>query len=113
MENHFPLLVFPQARTIDPPKGSGFTPSKPHLPEHDRQVARLDAQLASLQQDFDRYKADIIGSVAGLEPETVLVIEFAGHFDEFSQAVEAIGLEWLGAWGVCVIGPDEDLFEQT
>ncbi|ABM55891.1 S8 family peptidase [Verminephrobacter eiseniae] len=112
MENHFPLLVFPQARTIDPPKGSGFTPSKPHLPEHDRQVARLDAQLASLQQDFDRYKADISGSVAGLEPETVLVIEIAGHFDEFRQAVEAIGLEWLGEWDVDDIEPDEDFFEQ-
>src|SRR6218665_416020 len=112
MENHFPLLVFPQARTIAPPKGSGFTPSKPHLPEHDRQVARLDAQLASLQQDFDRYKADISGSVAGLEPETVLVIEIAGHFDEFRQAVEAIGLEWLGEWDVDDIEPDEDFFEQ-
>lgn len=113
MENHFPLLVFPQARTIAPPKGSGFTPSKPHLPEHDRQVARLDAQLASLQQDFDRYKADISGSVAGLEPETVLVIEIAGHFDEFRQAVEAIGLEWLGEWDVDDIEPDEDFFEQS
>src|SRR6218665_2932694 len=112
MENHFPLLVFPQARTIAPPKGSGFTPSKPHLPEDDTKVARLDAQLASLQQDFDRYKADISGSVAGLETETVLVIEIAGHFDEFRQAVEAIGLEWLGEWDVDDIAPDEDFFEQ-
>src|SRR6218665_940145 len=100
MENHFPLLVFPQARTIAPPKGSGFTPSKPHLPEHHRQVARLDARLATLQQYFDRYKADIRGSAAGLEPETVLVIKIAGHFDEFRQAGEAIGLEWLGEWDV-------------
>src|SRR6218665_1927918 len=105
MENHFPLLVFPQARTIDPPKGAGFTPSKPHLPEHDRQVARLAAQPASLQQEFDRYKADTSGSVAGLEPETVLVTEIAGHFDEFRQAVEAIGLEWLGEWDVDDIEP--------
>src|SRR6218665_721839 len=103
MENHFPLLVFPQARTIAPPKGSGFRPRKPHLPEHDRQVARLDAQLASLQQDFDRYKADISGSVVGLEPETVLVIEIAGHFDEFRPAVQALGPEWLGQWGVAGI----------
>src|SRR6218665_1246496 len=100
MENHFPLLVFPQARTIAPPKGPGFTPSKPHLPEHDRQVARLDAQLASLHQDFERYKADISGSVAGAEPETVLAIESGGDFDEFRQAVEAIGMEWLGEWDV-------------
>src|SRR6218665_2627758 len=113
MENHFPLLVFPQARTIAPPKGPGFTPSKPHLPEHDRQVARLEAQLAPLQQDFDRSKADISGSVAGREPEPVLVIENAGHFDEFRQAVEAIGLEWLGEWDVDDIEPDEDFFEQS
>src|SRR6218665_2360535 len=113
MENHFPLLVFPQEKTIPPPRGPGFTPTNQHLPKKNSQGGGPDGQVASLQQDFDRYKADISGSVAGLEPETVLVIEIAGHFDEFRQAVEAIGLEWLGEWDVDDIEPDEDFFEQS
>jgi len=74
-------------------------------------VARLGTQLTTLQQEFDRYKASVSGSVAGFEPETVLVIEIAGSVNEFRQAVEAIGLEWLGEWDVDDIPPDEDFFE--
>lgn len=113
MANLFPLLVFPQAKTIAPPKGTGFPPSQPHLPGHGRQVDRLNAQLTTLQQDFSRYKANISGSVAGLEPETVLVIEIAGSINDFRQAVEAIGLEWLGEWDIDDVEPDEDFFERN
>lgn len=73
----------------------------------------MDAQLATLQQDFERYKASVSGSVAGLEPETVLVIEIAGSVNEFRQAVEAIGLEWMGEWDIDDIPPDEDFFERN
>ncbi|NVN37916.1 S8 family peptidase [Komagataeibacter swingsii] len=113
MATSLPLLVFPQAKTIAPPKGNGFPTSQPHVPGHGKQVARLDAQLTTLQQDFDRYKASVSGSVAGLEPETVLVIEIAGSVNEFRQAVEAIGLEWMGEWDVDDIPPDEDFFERN
>lgn len=113
MANLFPLLVFPQARTIAPPKGKPFPQSQPHVPGHGRQVDRLNAQLTTLQQDFDRYKANISGSVAGLEPETVLVIEIAGSINDFRQAVEAIGLEWLGDWDIDGIEPDEEFFERN
>lgn len=78
MATSLPLLVFPQAKTIAPPKGNGFPSSQPHVPGHGKQVVRLGAQLTALQQEFDRYKASVSGSVAGLEPETVLVIEIAG-----------------------------------
>jgi len=112
MSDHLPLLVFPRAKTIDPPKGIGFTPSKPHFPGHDRQVARLKAQLDDVQQDFARYKASISGVVAGLEPETVLVIEIAGSVDDFRQAVENTdGLEWLGECDIEDIEPDDDFYE--
>ena len=113
MPASLPLLVFPQAKTIEPPKGSGFPVSQPHLPDHGKQVGRLGAQIANLQQEFNRYKASVSGSVAGLEPETVLVIEIAGSVDEFRQAIEAIGLEWLGEWDVDDIPPDEDFFERN
>lgn len=111
MTERLPLLMFPQAEISIPPKGKGTPLGKPHVPEHEKQVMRLGAQLTSLQQDFERYKASISGSVAGLEPETVLVIEIAGTVNEFRQAIEAIGLEWMGEWDVDDIPPDEDFFE--
>ena len=76
-------------------------------------MTRLGAQLTTLQQDFERYKASVSGSVAGFEPETVLVIEIAGSVNEFRQAVEAIGLEWMGEWDIDDIPPDEDFFESN
>ncbi|MCW5238744.1 S8 family peptidase [Verminephrobacter eiseniae] len=113
MATSLPLLVFPQAKTIAPPKGNGFPSSQPHVPGHGKQVVRLGAQLTALQQEFDRYKVSVSGSVAGFEPETVLVIEIAGSVNEFRQAVEAIGLEWLGEWDVDDIPPGEDFFERN
>ena len=112
MADHLSLLVFPRARTIDPPKGKPFPRSKPHFPVHARQVERLSQQLDELQQNFSRYKASVSGVVAGLEPETVLVIEIAESVDDFRQAVEgADGLEWLGEWDVEDIEPDDDFYE--
>ncbi len=113
MENSLPLLVFPQAKIIAPPKGNGFPSSQPHVPGHEKQVVRLGAQLTTLKQEFDRYKANISVSAAGLEPETVLVIEIAGSVNDFRQAVEAIGLEWMGEWDIDDIPPDEDFFERN
>ncbi|MGD0960046.1 MAG: S8 family peptidase [Methylomonas sp.] len=49
--------------------------------------------------------------MAGLEPETVLVVEIAGRVDDFKQAVEAAGLEWLGEWDLDDIEPDDDFYE--
>src|SRR3989338_5388587 len=97
MSDHLPLLVFPRAKTIAPPTGNGFPPSKPHFPDHGKQVERLAAQLADVQLDFSRYKASVSGVVGGLEPETVLVIEIAGSVEDFKRAVDDTeGLEWLG-----------------
>ncbi|HCF4239691.1 TPA: hypothetical protein NIE62_005925, partial [Pseudomonas aeruginosa] len=111
MATHLPLLVFPQAKNIPPPKGQPVVIGQPHVPGHGKQVVRLGAQLTALQQEFDRYKASVSSSVAGLEPETVLVIEIAGSVNDFRQAVEAIGLEWLGEWDIDDIEPDEDFYE--
>ena len=111
MATDLPLLVFPQAKTVQPRKGSGFPPSQPHVPAHGKQVARLEPQLQELQDGFERYKASISGSVSGLEPETVLVIEIAGRIDDFKRAIEAAGLKWLGEWDIDDIEPDEDFYE--
>lgn len=109
-----PLLVFPRARTIPPPKGNGFPQGKPHLPGHARQVERLTTQLADLQQDFSRYKASVSGAVAGLEPETVLVMEIVGRVEDFKRAVDATtGLEWLGEWDIEDIEPNDEFYEKN
>jgi len=73
----------------------------------------LAAQFSALQQSFRHYKASISGAVAGLVPETVLVIEIAGRIDDFKQAVEAAGLEWLGELDLDDIEPDEDFYERN
>ncbi len=111
MATRLPLLLFPQAKSLVPPSGRGFPVKQPHVPGHGKQVTRLGAQLDSLQENFDRYKASVSSSVSGLEPETILVIEIAGTVNDFRQAVEAIGLEWMGEWDVDGIQPDEDFFE--
>lgn len=111
MATSLPLLVFPQAKSIPPPKGQPVVIGQPHVPGHGKQAVRLGSQLTALQQEFDRYKASVSSSVAGLEPETVLVIEIAGSVNDFRQAVEAIGLEWLGEWDIDDIEPDEDFYE--
>lgn len=93
---YLPLLVFPEKRIIQPEKGRGFPPSKQSLPGHGAQVARIGGQIERLEQDFARYQASLTGALTGLEPEMVLVIEIVGRLDDFRQAVEAAGLEWLG-----------------
>ncbi|MBY0475692.1 MAG: S8 family peptidase [Nitrosomonas sp.] len=112
MTDHLPLLVFSRATTVAPSSGNGFSPSKPHFPNHTRQVERLSQQLNELQQDFSRYKASVSGTMAGLEPETVLVIEIVGSVDDFKRTVESTdGLEWLGEWDVEDIEPDDNFYE--
>ncbi|MCW5222244.1 exopolyphosphatase [Verminephrobacter aporrectodeae subsp. tuberculatae] len=112
MKNHFPLLLFPQAKIVSPKKKPSFSSSQLHFPEHGRQVVRLGEQLTSLQQNFEYYKASVNHSVLGLEPEMVLVIEIAGRIDDFRQAVEEIGLEWFGEWGIDDISPSDDFYEE-
>ena len=111
MAEPLPLLVFPRAKTMLPPKRQGFAPSVPHVPSHHRQIERLAPQLKKIQEDFSKYKANISPAVAGLEPETVLVIKIVGNVDNFKQAIEAAGLEWLGEWDIEGIEPDDDFYE--
>ena len=111
MANQLPLLVFPQAKSMKPPKGKGFPPTKPHFPSHDIQIIRLAEQISTLELYLNNYKAKVSGVMSGFEPETVLVIEIAGQVDHFKQAVEAAGLEWLGEWDLEDIDPDDEFYE--
>lgn len=112
MASHLPLLVFPRARTIPPPKGRGGFGDGLYLPRRARQAKRLEKQLDDLQDEFSRYKASVSGVVSGLEPETVLVIEIVGSVRGFKRAVMATdGLEWLGEWEVEDIEPTEEFYK--
>jgi len=111
MAEALPLLVFPEKRIVPPDPGRGFPMGKPHLPGRAAQVPRIDGQLADLQQSFVQYQANLTGAVAGLEPETVLVMEIVGSVNDFKQAVEAAGLEWLGEWDLDDLEPDDDFYE--
>ncbi len=111
MADQLPLLVFPQKRTVLPDAGRGFPAGKPHLPSRDKQIPRVGHQLATLQQSFTQYQASLAGVVAGMEPETVLVMEIVGSVNDFKQAVEAAGLEWLGEWDLEDIEADDEFYE--
>ena len=111
MADHLPLIVFPNASVIPPEKGKGFPVSQPSFPSHANQVGRLSGQIDSLKRDFQEYAANVSGAVAGLEPETVLVIEIAGSVDDFKQAIESAGMEWLGEWDIDDIEPTDDFYQ--
>ena len=102
MSKPLPLLIFPKPKSIKSPKGRGGF-SNIHFPDHQEQVKRLTPMI-------DRLKANVSSTVAGLEPETALIIEIVGSVDKFHQAVEKSGLEWLGEWDLKDIEPDEDFY---
>lgn len=46
-----PLLIFPQAKIVDPPKGRpGF--STPNVPAKQTQISRLTPQFETLEKQF-------------------------------------------------------------
>ena len=112
MATQLPLLVFPRKRDVAPEKGRPAFGKPPHVPGKGRQTERINDQLAQLQNSFDQYRASLSETFAGTEPETVLVIEIIGTVDDFKQAIDGIGLEWLGEWDLKDIEPDDDFYEE-
>ncbi|WP_322981337.1 S8 family peptidase [Pseudomonas sp. C11] len=110
MPEYLPLLVFPEKRILAPDKGKGFPVGLPKVPGRSIQVPRVGLQLEKVGEDFARYQASLSGALAGLEPEMVLVVEIVGRIDEFKQAVEAAGLEWLGETDLDELKAEDDGF---
>ncbi|OHX34298.1 hypothetical protein BJL95_03915 [Methylomonas sp. LWB] len=106
-----PLLIFPQAKIVDPPKGRpGF--STPNVPAKQIQISRLTPQFENLEKQFRADQAMLSASIAGLEPEMVLVIETAGRIEDFQRAIaNTPGLEWLAEWDK-EFEPDEYFFNR-
>ena len=105
MSKELPLLIFPKPKPIDPSKRKGFRHSDLHFPDHEKQIERLTPKIEKL-------KASVSGTVTGLEPETVLVIEIVDSVEGFRQAVEKTGLEWIGEWDIDDIEADDDFYVQ-
>ena len=104
-----PLLIFPKANVVPPPKGR-YGSTTPHLPSKDQQISRLIPQFEQLQNQFSADKAILANTVSGIDPEMVLVIETAGRIDELQTAiVNTVGLEWLAEWDK-EFDPDADFY---
>lgn len=100
-----PLLVFPKAKQVLPPKRKSIVPSKPHFPDKNSQITRLSSQFNSLAD-----KGILAEHIAGVEPEMVLVIETVGRIDKFQTAItNTKGLEWLAEWDE-EFNPDDDFY---
>jgi len=104
-----PLLIFPQAKIVDPPKGSPRFP-RMNGPSKQEQISRLTPQFETLGKQFLADQAILSTSIAGIEPEMVLVIETAGRIEDFQRAIaNTRGLEWLAEWDK-EFEPDEYFF---
>lgn len=85
-----------------------------HRPSHYRQGVRLTPKFTQLQQTFNLRRAEIQQTMAGIDPEQVLVIETIGSVKDFANAAKRIsGLEFLGEIEVDDIVPDEDFFDEN
>lgn len=105
-----PLLIFPKAKVVSPPKGNGFS-SKPHCPDKIRQIQRIDPLLKGIEKEFAADQAMLNTAIPDMEPELVLVIETIGRIEDFQRAVaKTPGLEWLAEWDD-EFDPDEDFYE--
>ncbi len=102
-----PLLIFPKPTIAGRDKGKPVYGSPHyHYPSFQRQKDRLTPQFEDMRESF------ITDTTAGLEPESVLVIETIGKIDDFQRAVRAIpGLEWLSEIDEEEMPSDEDCYQ--
>lgn len=98
-----PLLIFPKPIALPhEKKKKGFGSDFYHYPTFQEQKDRLTPQFESMYQSF------IADTTAGIEPESVLVIETIGKIADFQRVVRAIhGLEWLAEIDEEEVSPDE------
>jgi len=104
-----PLLIFPEARVVPPPKGRPAF-SSPRILSKSEQINRLAPQFAELEKQFLADKALLVDSIAGMEPEMVLVLETVGRIEDFQRAItNTPGLDWLAEWDK-EFEPDETFY---
>lgn len=72
-----PLLVFPQPSLAQKRKVFGG-PGKNRMPSAQRQTQRIEPQVLAIEQYFDQRRVEIRTTIAGAEPEDVVVLETVG-----------------------------------
>jgi len=107
-----PLLLFPTPEPASRSNLSGGT-GRLHRPSHNRQGQRLSPIFTQLQTAFNARSVEIQQSIAGADPEQVLVIETIGNVEDFVNAIKRIeGLEWMGELETDEIAPDDDFYNE-
>jgi len=105
-----PILIFPEPEIVSKKPKTPFS-SKVQVPPISRQIDRLSPKFSALLNAFESQRIELQTSIAGAEPEKVLVIETRDPVDKFLGAVKRIeGLEWLGEVEIDDIQPDNDFF---
>ena len=101
-----PLLLFPTPESASRSSLGGGGRTKKQDPQ--QQWERLSPVFQQLHTAIEARRLEIEQSIAGVEPEQVLVIETVGSVDEFVKAVRRIkGLDWLGEIEIDDFEPDE------
>ena len=107
-----PLLIFPAPELVSRSKLGGGS-GKIHKPTHTRQGQRLSPLFAQLQQVFDNRCVEVQQTMAGVDPEQVLVIETIGSIENFANAIKKIeGLEWMGEIEADELPSDQDFYDE-
>jgi hypothetical protein len=108
VEGH-PLLVFPEPR--HQARQKPVRPRRePHFPSREDQTTRLTGRLEFLEGEFGKERARLTASLAGAEPEKVLVFEIIGSVADFARGLAAAGLEELLELTEEDIQPDDDFY---
>jgi hypothetical protein len=105
-----PLLILPEPTSVTraPKSGRG---SGPAPLGRARQRQRLGARLDELEAAFEAKRLTMQTTAVGLMPEDVLVLETAGHVEDFFRAATKVeGLEFLAEYDEEDIPPDDDFF---
>lgn len=93
----YPLVLLPTAVAADReplPQARGGSGIRRPSPEE--QGRRLSGKWAALQAAIDDERASVSASLAGNDPQLIIVLEVAGRLEDFSRAVVRIdGFEFL------------------
>lgn len=109
-----PLIVFPTPEPAERSKLPNRPGGEVKRPTHDRQGRRLTPMFRQLKQSFEFRRVEVQRSVAGADPDQVLVIETIGSVENFANAVKKIeGLEWMGEVELDEIEPDRDFYDES
>src|SRR5664279_2950826 len=93
-----PLIIFPKPAETLPRTSLSQTPRPTFFhPSKENQKGKFEKKITNLDTAIANEAITLSLSVAGLEPERLLVFEIKGEIEDFYKAVEKTeGMEFLG-----------------